>query len=74
MRYATYKTCTLALCRPDKAPVSHLAYTKRTLLVCSPHPNPLPGGARGLSGHIFRLCHQSEPAIGRLWCSFTLPC
>ncbi|HAG9017314.1 TPA: hypothetical protein F6S97_05350 [Escherichia coli] len=45
-----------------------------TLRVFSPHPNPHPGGARGLSGHIFRLCHQSEPAIGRLWCPFTLPC
>lgn len=25
LRYQTYKTCTLALCRPD-APASHLAY------------------------------------------------
>ncbi|EFE8289431.1 hypothetical protein GYM22_003691 [Escherichia coli] len=74
LRYQTYKTCTLALCRPDKTRQRRIWHKQSaTLLVCSPHPNPLPGGARGLAGHIFRLCHQSEPANGRLWCSFTLP-
>ncbi len=29
-------------------------------LACSPHPNPLPDGARGQSENFLGLCHQSE--------------
>ncbi len=73
--YLKLKTCTLALCRPDKTRQRRIWHKQSALCWSVPLTLTLsPGGARGLSGHIFRLCHQSEPAIGRLWCPFTLPC
>lgn len=70
LRYQTYKTCTLALCRPDKTRQRRIWHKQSALCWSVPLTLTLsPEGRGDWPGTFFRLCHQSEPANGRLWCS-----
>ncbi|KFZ99594.1 hypothetical protein DP20_3460 [Shigella flexneri] len=75
LRYQTYKTCTLALCRPDKTRQRRIWHKQSALYWSVPLTLTLsPEGRGDCPGTFLDFSHQSEPAIGRLWCSFTLPC